>query len=156
MPRPAFKSPSSKKSAGSSIQETARVLGLRRVPANELDLADMAREGLPSATLSRLSESLGWTRAALIEQLGIAPRTAARRLTRREPLSTAESERVLRLARVLARAIEVFESRDAAKQWLQEASTALGERKPTDLLVTDIGTEVVLNELGKIDHGFFA
>ena len=156
MPRPAFKAPSSKKSAGSSIQETARVLGLRRVPANELDLADMAREGLPSATLSRLSESLGWTRAALIEQLGIAPRTAARRLTRREPLSTAESERVLRLARVLARAIEVFESRDAAKQWLQEASTALGERKPTDLLVTDIGTEVVLNELGKIDHGLFA
>ena len=156
MPRPAFKAPSSKKSAGSRIQETARVLGLRRVPANELDLADMAREGLPSATLSRLSESLGWTRAALIEQLGIAPRTAARRLTRREPLSTAESERVLRLARVLARAIEVFESRDAAKQWLQEASTALGERKPTDLLVTDIGTEVVLNELGKIDHGFFA
>ena len=156
MPRPAFKAPSSKKSAGSSIQETARILGLRRVPANELDLADMAREGLPSATLSRLSESLGWTRAALIEQLGIAPRTAARRLTRREPLSTAESERVLRLARVLARAIKVFESRDAAKQWLQEASTALGERKPTDLLVTDIGTEVVLNELGKIDHGFFA
>jgi len=156
MPRPAFKAPSSEKSAGSSIQETARVLGLRRVPANALDLADMAREGLPSATLSRLSESLGWTRAALIEQLGIAPRTAARRLTRREPLSTAESERVLRLARVLARAIEVFESRDAAKQWLQEASTALGERKPTDLLVTDIGTEVVLNELGKIDHGFFA
>ena len=55
-----------------------------------------------------------------------------------------------------ARAIEVFESREAAKQWLQEASTALGERKPIDLLATDIGTEVVLNELGKIDHGFFA
>lgn len=116
----------------------------------------MAREGFPSTTLSRLSGSLGWTRAALIEQLGIAPRTAARRLTRREALSTTESERVLRLARVLARAIDVFESRDAAKQWLQEASTALGERKPIDLLATDIGTEVVLNELGKIDHGFFA
>ena len=156
MPRPAFKAPAAEKSAGSSIQETARVLGLRRVPANELDLADMAREGLPSATLSRLSESLGWTRAALIEQLGIAPRTAARRLKRRELLSTTESERVLRFARALARAIEVFESRDAAKQWLQEASTALGERKPIDLLATDIGTEVVLNELGKIDHGFFA
>ena len=63
---------------------------------------------------------------------------------------------MLRLARVLARAIAVFESQDAAKRWLQEASTALGERKPIDLLATDIGTEVVLNELGKIDHGFFA
>ena len=94
MPRPTFKAPA-ERSAATSVQEAARVLGLRRVPANELELADMAREGLPSATLSRLSGSLGWTRAALIEQLGIAPRTAARRLTRREPLSTAESERVL-------------------------------------------------------------
>jgi putative toxin-antitoxin system antitoxin component (TIGR02293 family) len=155
MPRPTFKAPAEKRPAP-SVQEAARVLGLRRVPANELELADMAREGLPSATLSRLSGFLGWTQAALIEQLGIAPRTAARRLTRREPLSTAESERVLRLARVLTRAIDVFESQDAAKQWLQEPSTALGERKPIDLLATDIGTEVVLNELGKIDHGFFA
>src|SRR5437763_12980809 len=93
MPRPAFRLPAAGKSTGSSIQEAARVLGLRRVPANELELADMAREGFPSTTLSRLSGSLGWTRAALIEQLGIAPRTAARRLTRREPLSTTESER---------------------------------------------------------------
>jgi putative toxin-antitoxin system antitoxin component (TIGR02293 family) len=155
MPRPAFKAPP-ERSAASSLQEAARVLGLRRVPANEIELAEMAREGLPSATLSRLSGALGWTRAALIDQLGIARRTVARRLTRKEPLSTSESERVLRLARVLARAIEVFESRDAAKQWLQEPSMALGERKPIDLLATDIGTEVVLNELGKIDHGFFA
>src|SRR5882672_5424384 len=122
MPRPAFRAPP-ERSGLSSLQEAARVLGLRRVPANELELADMARKGLPSATLSKLSGSLGWTRAALIEQLGMAPRTVARRLTRREPLSTTESERVLRLARVLARAIEVFESQDAAKQWLQEAST---------------------------------
>jgi putative toxin-antitoxin system antitoxin component (TIGR02293 family) len=155
MPRHAFKAPA-QRTAASSIQRAARALGLRRVPANELELADMAREGFPSTTLSRLSSSLGWTRAALIEQLGIAPRTASRRLTRREPLSTTESERVLRLARVLARAVEVFESQDAAKEWLQGASAALGERKPIDLLATDIGTEVVLNELGKIDHGFFA
>ena len=153
--RPAFKTPA-EKNISSSLQEAARVLGLKRVPANQLELADMARKGFPSATLSALSGTLGWTRAALIEQLGIAPRTAARRLTRREPLSTTESERVLRLARVLTRAIEVFESQGAAKQWLQQPSTALGERRPIDLLATDIGTEIVLNELGKIDHGFFA
>src|SRR5207245_7869430 len=128
MPRPAFKVPA-EKSPATSVQEAARVLGLRRVPANELELADMAREGLPSATLSALSGTLGWTRAALIEQLGIAPRTAARRLTRREPLSTTESERVLRLARVLTRAIEVFESQGAAKQWLQQPSKELSESR---------------------------
>src|SRR5437868_14089403 len=132
MPRPAFRAPP-ERSGVSSLQEAARVLGLRRVPANELELADMARKGLPSSTLSRLSGSLGWSRAALIAQLGIAPRTAARRLRRKEPLSTTESERVLRVARVLARALEVLENRDAAKQWPQEASTARGERKPVGL-----------------------
>src|SRR6266481_2551841 len=66
MTRPGFKAPA-ERSASSSIQEAARVLGLRRVPANELELAEMTRKGLPSATLSTLSGSLGWTRAALIE-----------------------------------------------------------------------------------------
>src|SRR5919109_3006959 len=108
MPRPAFSAPARRGTPG--LREAARVLGLRRVPANDLELADMAKEGLPTATLSRLSASLGWTRDALIQPLGIAPRTAARRLTRREPLSATESERVLRLARVLARATEVLES----------------------------------------------
>ena len=154
MPRPAFSAPARRGTPG--LREAARVLGLRRVPANDLELADMAKEGLPTATLSRLSASLGWTRAALIQRLGIAPRTAARRLTRREPLSATESERVLRLARVLARATEVLESHDAARQWIQDPNAALGQRKPIDLLATDIGTEIVLNELGKIDHGFFA
>ena len=155
MPRPAFKAPTERRTAN-GIHEAARVLGLRRIPATDIELAEMAKEGLPSATLSRLAESLGWTRAALIERLGIPPRTAARRLTRRQPLSPTESERVLRLARVLVRATEVLESQDAARQWIQDPSAALGERKPIDLLATDIGTEIVLNELGKIDHGFFA
>ena len=127
-----------------------RTRGLFVLLVLALPLAARARAAAPPA-----ARSFGGL-TALIEQLGIAPRTAARRLTRKESLSTTESERVLRLARVLARAIEVFESQDAAKQWLQETSMALGGRKPIDLLATDIGTEVVLNELGKIDHGFFA
>ncbi len=138
------------------IRETARVLGLKRVPSSELELADLASRGLPSATLSNLSGFLGWTQAALIQQLGIAPRTAARRLTSGQPLSVPASERALRLARVLARAAEVFEGRDSAKAWLVDKNAALGGRTPLDLIATEIGAEVVFNELGKIDHGFFA
>jgi putative toxin-antitoxin system antitoxin component (TIGR02293 family) len=91
-----------------------------------------------------------------VQQLGIAPRTAARRLTSRRPLSVSESERILRLARLLARATEIFEDRASAKAWLVEKNAALGGRTPLDLIATEIGAEVVFNELGKIDHGFFA
>jgi putative toxin-antitoxin system antitoxin component (TIGR02293 family) len=138
------------------IQDTARVLGLKHLPSSELELADIASRGLPSSTLSNLSGSLGWSQAALVQQLGIAPRTAARRLTSRRPLSVSESERILRLARLLARATEIFEDRASAKAWLVEKNAALGGRTPLDLIATEIGAEVVFNELGKIDHGFFA
>ena len=137
-------------------QDAARVLGLKRLPSSELELAEVASKGLPSTALTSLSGSLGWSRADLVRELGIAPRTAARRLTSRKALSSPESERVLRLARVLARATEVLESQESAKRWLVEPSTALGGRRPLSLLATDIGTELVLNELGKIDYGFFA
>src|SRR5712692_1286055 len=91
-------------------RDTARILGLKHLPASELELADVASKGLPSTTLTKLSGSLGWTRAALVRQLGIAPRTAARRLRGKNPMSSPESERVLRLARVFARATDVLES----------------------------------------------
>jgi putative toxin-antitoxin system antitoxin component (TIGR02293 family) len=132
------------------------MLGLKRLPASELELADAASHGLPSAALTSLSRRLGWSRADVVKGLGIAPRTVARRMTSKKPLSSSESERVLRLARVLARAADVLESEASAKRWLVEPNVALGGRKPLTLLMNDIGTELVLNELGKIDYGFFA
>ncbi|MBI3181138.1 MAG: DUF2384 domain-containing protein [Myxococcales bacterium] len=138
------------------VEATASVLGLKRKPASALDLADVAAKGLPSTSLAALSSSLGWSRADLVKELGIAPRTAARRLKSKQALSPKESERVLRLARVLARAVDVLESLKSARRWLVEPNAALGRRTPLSLLSTDIGTELVLNELGKIDYGFFA
>lgn len=138
------------------VHETARMLGLKRLPANELELADAASRGLPSAALTSLSNCLGWSRADVVKELGIAPRTVARRMTSKKPLSCSESERVLRLARVLARAGDVLESEESARRWLVEPNIALGGRKPLALLINDIGTALVLNELGKIDYGFFA
>jgi len=138
------------------VHQTARMLGLKHLPANEFELADAAARGLPSTSLTSLSNRLGWSRADVVKELGIAPRTVARRMTSKKPLSSSESERVLRLARVLARAADVLESEASARRWLVEPNRALGGRKPLTLLANDFGTELVLNELGKIDYGFFA
>ena len=138
------------------VHDTARVLGLKALPANELELADVASRGLPSTTLTSVSKRLGWSRADIVKELGIAPRTVARRVSSKKPLSAFESERVLRLARAVTRATEVLESEESAKRWLVEPNTSLGGRKPIALLTNDIGTELVLNELGKIEYGFFA
>ena len=136
--------------------DTARALGLRRLPSSELELAEVVSRGLPITTIASLSGSLGWSRAELFNQLGVAPRTAARRLKQKVALTGPESDRLLRVARTFARATEVLESRESARRWLIEPCAALAGRRPLGLLATDLGVELVLNELGKIDHGFFA
>jgi putative toxin-antitoxin system antitoxin component (TIGR02293 family) len=138
------------------VHDTARVLGFKRLPANELELAAAASQGFPSSALTSVSKLLGWSRVDVVKQLGMAPRTVARRVSGNRSLSSLESERVLRLARVVTRATEVLESAESAKRWLVEPNAALGGRQPVALLTNDIGTELVFNELGKIDYGFFA
>jgi putative toxin-antitoxin system antitoxin component (TIGR02293 family) len=93
---------------------------------------------------------------ATIESLGLAKRTIARRLQERQALTSEESERVVRLARVLAQATNILGSVEKARRWLQKPNRALGGEVPIRMLDTDIGANAVLEELGRIDYGVFA
>ena len=135
--------------------KTASFLGLEHAPRDELGWARLLQAGLPSQVVDGLAEALGWTREKLARTLDLVPRNLARRLAKSELLTTPESERMLRVARVLARASEVLEGDAKAKTWIEQGSVALGGETPIGLLRTDIGTEVVLHELTKIDHGMW-
>jgi putative toxin-antitoxin system antitoxin component (TIGR02293 family) len=138
-----------------AAQATASFLGLKDAPEDDLGWAELARAGLPSKVIDRLAQVLGWTREKLATTLDLVPRTLARRLENKELLTTPESERMLRVARVLARASEVLEGEAKASAWIEQPNVALGGQPPIDLLRTDIGTELVLHELTKIDYGMW-
>jgi putative toxin-antitoxin system antitoxin component (TIGR02293 family) len=86
--------------------------------------------------------------------LGFAHRTVARRAHEKK-LSSTESERLVRLSRVLVEAKRVLGSDEKARRWVLKPSRALGGNVPLGMLVTDIGTNAVLEELGRIDFGVF-
>jgi putative toxin-antitoxin system antitoxin component (TIGR02293 family) len=67
-----------------------------------------------------------------------------------------ESVKLARLARVVARAEEVFEDLAAASHWLHSPNAALSGAMPLSLPNAEIGAEVVLETLGRIEHGVFA
>ena len=136
-------------------EKTATFLGLKQAPRDDLGWARLAQKGFPSRVIDQLAQALGWTREKLATTLDLVPRTVARRLEKKELLTTPESERMLRVARVLARASEVLEGEAKAKTWIERPNIALGGQAPIDLLRTDIGTELVLHELTKIDHGMW-
>jgi putative toxin-antitoxin system antitoxin component (TIGR02293 family) len=77
-----------------------------------------------------------------------------RKLTGR--LSPEESERLYRLAKVLASAESVLGSKDKARHWLNSPNRALGEVAPLCLLETESGTDEVMNVLGRIEYGIYS
>ncbi|HEX7836237.1 MAG TPA: antitoxin Xre/MbcA/ParS toxin-binding domain-containing protein [Kofleriaceae bacterium] len=145
--------------ASTVLQETMAILGLaqKHTPAmTMLDLTAYIRKGLPYQSLERVSKRLEMTSLAMVESLGLAKRTVARRVQEKKPLSPTESERLVRLTRVFAEARQVLGSDDKARRWMFKPSRALGGELPLRLLDTDIGTNAVFDELGRIEHGVFA
>jgi putative toxin-antitoxin system antitoxin component (TIGR02293 family) len=87
----------------------------------------------------------------------VAPRrTLARRKEKNERLSSAESDRVLRLKRISEFAETVFGNPEKAHHWLREPCKALDKAIPIELLETEAGANLVRDEIGRIRYGMFA
>jgi putative toxin-antitoxin system antitoxin component (TIGR02293 family) len=127
---------------------------LRRPAATLLDLHDAAERGLNVLVIEMLGKSLNASREDLLNALALSPRTLSRR-QKEGALSPEESDRVLRLARVAAQAEEVLGGREDSVKWLHRANRSLGGRKPLDLVRTDAGSELVVDVLGRLEHGVF-
>jgi len=128
----------------------AKVLG-RGVRSPE-ELVDKVRNGLPFAALSAVMEEYGISRNVVCDVLQLSRRNFLRRKEQKR-LSADESDRLYRLARVLAHANRVFEDPDESAEWIQTPNVALGKQQPLTLLDTDIGVQQVDQILGRIEHG---
>jgi putative toxin-antitoxin system antitoxin component (TIGR02293 family) len=128
---------------------------LSRRPRTPLDWVAIIREGLSSAAIEALAGHLRLSQSELATMLGIPERTLARR-KKEGRLTSEESAKLIRVARVFERAHEVFEDADAAIDWLKSANRSLSGQTPFSLLDTDIGAESVMDALGRIAHGVYA
>lgn len=79
-------------------------------------------------------------------------RTIARR-KKEQRLRADESDRLLRLARVVAQAAQTLGSEEKAVKWLRRPNRALGNQVPLEILDNDIGALQVDEVLGRIAHG---
>ena len=117
-----------------------------------MDLVAVVRKGAPFAWLAAVAEKLGLSLETTAPVVGIAPRTLARRkLTGR--LDPQESERVLRVAKAIARATSVLGTSEKARVWLQKENRALRDVAPLSMMDTDLGAQAVDDVLGRIEHG---
>ena len=120
-----------------------------------VDLLEQVERGLPVRTYDAVAEALQLTPVEEDRLLQVSLRTRAR-WKKRARLDAATSDRLVRLARILALAVLVLESRENAVAWLREPSGALGGRSPLAAIATDPGAEKVSNMLYQMEHGVYA
>jgi putative toxin-antitoxin system antitoxin component (TIGR02293 family) len=90
-----------------------------------------------------------------VHELVIPRRTLSHRKARRERLTQDESDRAMRVARILALAGEVFGEEERALRWLRKPHSRFERRSPLDLLITESGARLVEEALHQIDDGIF-
>jgi putative toxin-antitoxin system antitoxin component (TIGR02293 family) len=70
-------------------------------------------------------------------------------------LSPEQSGRLWKFAEVLAKAIEVFGTREEAEKWLATPAVALEKKRPVDLLRSPVGVELVEQLLGRLEYNVY-
>lgn len=66
------------------------------------------------------------------------------------------TDRLTRVARVMARAEEALGDAEKARRWLRKPNRALQGRVPLDLARSEAGARTVEQALGRIEHGLGA
>jgi putative toxin-antitoxin system antitoxin component (TIGR02293 family) len=123
-------------------------------PASGLELAELVEKGLPTKNLDIL-KARGLTFTEMANTV-ISPRTLKHRKARGENLSSAETERAVRVASIIRLAEEVFGNRETALRWLRDEDDRLGDRTPLSLLQTEAGGREIESMLHGIAHGIFS
>src|SRR5207245_4703098 len=114
------------------------------------ELIRQIQKGLPFSDLKVLQDSIDMPFEQLAAKLSSSRSTLQRRKTNGR-LSPDESDKVMRFARLLEHATDVFGDVDKARAWLKFPQRGLGGAVPLDYAETEIGAREVDNLLGRID-----
>jgi len=113
------------------------------------------KAGLPVQELDDLRTSLGLSMEHLVPMLGISKATLHRRKASGR-LDPAESDRVVRFARLMGKAVEVLESEENARGWLTSPQVGLGGAVPLQYAETEVGAREVEDLLGRMEYGVYS
>jgi len=138
------------------LSQVSRILGGQKVLGTRLqsrmDLIELANRGLTKDAVSNLARHLSLSLKDMAALLPVTERSL-QRYAARHHLNPTVSEQVLQIAGVVARGTEVFGGKDRFLAWANQPSSALSNKRPLELLGSRFGTDLVLDELGRMEHG---
>ena len=125
---------------------------LGRSLRTDTDLREAIRAGFPQEVVEEVMQSAGISLGELARTLDLSARSLQRR-RRAGRLARFESDRLYRLARIVALTKHYLGDDETATRWLKRANRALGGKIPIELIDTEPGARAVENVLGRIAYG---
>lgn len=130
---------------------------LRLDPQKPLETHKRLSEGLAYKSLSDFVNASQLPLRKVADLIDVPLSTLDRRKKSRKPLKPDESERLYRLAQVFEKAVALFEGDvAAAREWLGSPVRGLGHQVPLELVRTAVGAQMVLDLIGRLEHGVFS
>lgn len=134
--------------------------------ATPYQLVEIERRGVDGRFLKDLSRRMEISQLHMFDMIGVPKATAEKKVAANEVISGSGGQAAIGMVKLIAKAREIAanstapEARnfDAAKwlgKWIDIAQPALGGRKPSELLDTPTGLDVVLKLLGAIESGAY-
>lgn len=111
---------------------------------------------MSTQAFERFSELSGVPREELARSLKVSTRTLQRRKEAGKRLDSETSERLLRLAKLYARAAEVIGEDALAKQWMRTPRSLFEGKTPFEMATTELGAREVEDLLLRTEHGIFS
>lgn len=112
-------------------------------------------DGLPFSALVQFQKRSGLPQKLIGDVIDLPKSTMRSRRTSGK-LDRHESDRLIRLGRLFAQAVELFQGDSAAaSHWLQNPCRALGYQTPLEYATTEYGAREVEAVIGRLEHGVF-
>jgi putative toxin-antitoxin system antitoxin component (TIGR02293 family) len=134
------------------VGELGGELGVGRTVHSEEDMSAAIREGFPHAAVEGLLESSGFSLREIATSIDLSIRSLQRRKTQGR-LARYESDRLYRLARLVALAEYFLGDHQRAIDWLKRPNHVLGGIPPLSIVDTELGARQVENILGRVGYG---
>lgn len=137
-----------------TVQET--VVKYNVSADNEYTMAKKAQAGLHVSAFFDLVNISGLTNQELSSLLDLSFKTIQRYQKEDKKLNALNSEQLLKLIALYQKAEEVFGDITSFDRWLRKPAAGLGNNIPFKFLQTPGGTDLIKDELYKIEFGAFA
>ena len=122
---------------------------------NSFDYIELSRKGLRVKQLHEILDYINLSTKELAKIISLSERQI-NRYKDDDVLRTDISAQLIQIVELYTKGYELFEDTDKFQRWMNSEIQGLGNVKPISLLDTIFGIQMVINELGRLEHGVYS